>query len=79
MLGEALLRRRDRDQLDLGELVLADDAARVAAGRARLRAEARRRRGEAQRQLVLVEDLLADEIGQRNFGGRDELECIATP
>ncbi len=40
----------DRDQLDLVELVLAQHAARVAAGRTGFRAEARGERGEAQRQ-----------------------------
>ena len=66
------LGRGDRDQLDLVELVLADHAARVAPGRAGLGAEARGQRGEAQRQLVLGEDLLAHEVGQRDFGGRDQ-------
>ena len=42
----ALLRRGDRDELDLGELVLADHAARVLAGGAGLGAEARRAGGE---------------------------------
>ena len=56
VLGEALLGRGDGDQLDLGELVLADHAARVLAGGARFRAEARRPRGEAHRQLRFVED-----------------------
>src|SRR5579883_1079432 len=47
---------RDRDQLDLAELVLADHAARVLAGGAGLRAEAWRPRGEAERQLLLLDD-----------------------
>ena len=68
-----LLRRGDRDQLDLGELVLADHAARVLAGRARFGAEARRAGGEPHRELVgFIDDGFADEIGQRDFGGGDE-------
>ena len=51
--------------------MLADHAARVASGGAGLGAEARRERGEAQRQLLLGEDLLAHEIGERHLGGRD--------
>ena len=54
--------------------MLADHAARVAARRARLGAEARGAGGEAKRQRLLVDDALADEIGQRDFGGRDEAE-----
>ena len=69
-----LLRRGDRHQLDFGELVLADHAARVLAGRARFGAEARRAGGDAHRQLRFVDDLLAHEIGQRHFGGGDEPE-----
>ena len=40
--SRALLRRGDRDKLDLGELVLADHAAGVLAGGAGLGAKARR-------------------------------------
>ena len=47
MFVRRLLRRGDRDELDLGELMLADHAARVAARRARLGAEARRPGREA--------------------------------
>ncbi len=68
----ALLGRGDGDELDLGELMLADHAARVLAGGAGFGAEARRAGGEAQRQLRFVEDGFADEIGQRHFGGGDE-------
>ena len=50
----------------------ADHAARVFAGRPGFGAEARRAGGEADGQLRLVEDLLADEIGERDFGGGDE-------
>ena len=68
----ALLRRGDRDQLDLGELMLPDHAARVFACGARFGAEARRAGGDSARQLRFVKDGFADEIGQRNFGGVDE-------
>ena len=70
-------RRRDRHQLDLVELVLADHAARVLAGRARFGAEARRVGGEPQRQLGFLDDRFAHEIGQRDFGGGDEPEASA--
>ena len=67
-----LLRRGDGDELDLGELVLADHAAGVFAGGARFGAEARRAGGVAARQRVFVDDGFADEIGQRDFGGGNE-------
>src|SRR6516164_4088879 len=50
VLGVRLLGRGDAHQLDLGELVLADHAARVLASRARLGAEAGRPGGDADRQ-----------------------------
>ena len=75
VLVARLFGRRDRDQLDLPELVLADHAARVAPRRSRLGAEADGAGGEAQRQSLLVDDALAHEIGQRHFGGRDEPEA----
>ena len=74
VLVARLFRRRDRNQLDLPELVLADHAARVLARRARLRAKRQGPGGEAQRQGFFVDDALAHEIGQRNFGGGDEPE-----
>ncbi len=57
--------------------MLADHAARVAPGRARLRAKAERAGGEAQGQAFLLEDLLADQIGHRHFGGRDQPVAVA--
>ena len=60
--------------------MLADHAARVLAGRTGFGAEARRPRGDAHRQLRLVDDVLAHEIGQRHFGCRDEpLVDLETP
>ncbi len=76
MLGLRLFRRRDRNQLDLGELMLADHAARVLAGRARLGAEARRAGGQTHRQCGFLDDGFTHEIGERHFGGRDEPEII---
>jgi hypothetical protein len=61
----AVLRRRDRDQLNFGELVLADHAASVLAGRAGLGAEAGRAGGEPQRQRGFVDDRLAHKVGER--------------
>ena len=74
MLVAGRLWRGDRDQFDLVELVLADHAARILARRRRLRAEAWRQRREAQRQFGFGENGFADEVGQRDFGGRDEPE-----
>ena len=63
----------DADQLDLLELVLADHAARVLAVAAGFGAEARRVRGHAHRQRVGIEDLVAHDVGQRDFGGRNQV------
>ena len=71
-----LLGRRDRDELDLPELVLADHAARVLARRSRLGAEAERAGGEAQGQRLFVDDAFAHEVGHRHFRGRDEPEVF---
>jgi hypothetical protein len=51
-------------------------APRVAAGRSGLRTEAVGERGQAQRQLFLRRDLLADEVGQRDLGGGDQPATI---
>src|SRR5215217_6272442 len=72
----ALLRRGDRDELHLGELMLADHAARVLAGSARLGTKARGAGGEPQRELGLVDDLVAHQIGQRHLGGGDEPKSL---
>ena len=64
----------DVDELDLVELMHADHAARVLAGAAGLAAEAGRVGGVADGQLVGGEDFLAMEIGDRDFGGRHEIE-----
>ena len=69
--GRSLLGVDDLHQLHLVELVLADHAARVLAGRARLGAEARRVAGELERQLLGRHDLVAHEVGDRVLGGRE--------
>ena len=51
--------------------------ARVLAGGAGLAPEARRVRGVADRQLVRLEDLVAVEVGDRDLGGRDQVELVA--
>src|SRR5579871_2001706 len=78
MLVLALLGRRDRNELDLGELVLADHAARVLAGGTGLGAEARRERREAHRQFGLVGDCLTHQVGQGHLGGGDEPETLVS-
>ena len=81
MTGEFLERRvgilgaHDVHQFHFLELVLANHAARVLAGRARLRAKARRVRHEFQRQRLGREDLIAHQIGDRHFGGGNQVEA----
>src|SRR6202008_2216638 len=79
MLGLGLVGRDDRDHLDLLELVLADEAARIAPRRARFGAETGSERGEAQRQFALGEDLLADDIGEADLGGGDQPATVSRP
>src|SRR6185436_17780244 len=74
--GVALRRRGELHQLDLVELVLTDQAAHVAAVRARLGAEAGRVRGITHRQGRFVEHLLAVEVGERHLGGGHEVEVV---
>ena len=69
MLGVGLFGTGELDQLDLLELMLADDAARVLARRARLGAEAGRVGRQTDRQPRLVQNLVAIKIGDRNLGG----------
>ena len=72
MLGERSFGRGDRDEFDFGELMLADHAACVFASRARLGAEARRAGGDTEGEFFFVEDFFAHEIGEGDFGGRNE-------
>ncbi len=73
MLGIAVFRRTGGHQLHLFELVLADHAARIAATTAGFGAETHRMGGHAQWQTLGVDDLLAHDIGQRHFGGGDQI------
>ena len=54
--------------------MLTDHPARIAAGRTRLAAEARRMGDELQGQLLGIENLAGDDVGQRDFRGRDQIE-----
>ena len=74
VLVPRLLRADVDDHLDLLELVHAEHAARVAARRARLAAEARRERAVADRQLL--EDLAHMHRDQRHLGRPDEVEPV---
>ncbi|CAM2158458.1 hypothetical protein PT2222_40321 [Paraburkholderia tropica] len=66
-------RRDDLDHFDLVELMLTDHAARVAAIRAGFRAEARRMRGQLDRQRAAFDDALAHRIRERNLRRGDQI------
>ena len=72
VLGVGFVGARELDQLDLLELVLADDAARVLACGSGFGAEAGGVGGEADGQAGFVEDFVAVEVGDRDFGGGDQ-------
>ena len=76
MLVSGLVRRGDRDELDLVKLMLADQAARVLACSARFGAETGRERDEAQWELGFAKDFFADEIGERYLSRRDQPAAI---
>ena len=65
-----------RHHLDLVKLVHADDAARIAAGAARLLAEARRVGAVANGQLRVVEDLVCVQVGEHDLGRGNEVEPL---
>src|SRR5712691_8073035 len=65
----ARLRPREFEQLNLLELMLPRDAARVLARRAGLRAEASRPGADLDGQRVGIDSLVAVEVVQLNFGG----------
>src|SRR5665647_1719246 len=73
----ALLRAGELHQFHLLELVLADDAADVAAVAAGLAAETRRVRAQLDGQLLRLQRLVAINVGDRDFGGGDQPEIGA--
>ena len=76
VLRGRILGRREAHELDLVELVHAEQAARVLARRARLAAEAgaERRKGEGKSRAV--EDLVAEQVRDRHLGGRNREERV---
>ena len=74
--SSACLRRGVGEQLHLVELVHAEQPAGVAPGRARLAPVARRRRGVAQGELGLLQDLAPVHGGQRHLGRRDQPQVV---
>ena len=72
-----LLGRRESEDLDLVELVAAEQAARVLARTARFAPVTRRIRHHAPRQLSLGQDLVAVERRQRHFGRGDRPQVVA--
>ena len=71
------LRGGELDQLDLVELMDADEAAGAEAGRPGLAAEAGRVGDEILRQIGEREDFLAVEVGDGHLGGGGEVELVA--
>jgi hypothetical protein len=74
VLVARLVRRDEREHLDLVELVHAEDAARVLAGRTRLAAKARREARVAARQLL--EDLARVQRRERDLGRPHQIEVV---
>ncbi|MNI51280.1 hypothetical protein D3C73_1059970 [compost metagenome] len=74
MFGFGILGAANGDHLDLGELVLTDQTARIAPRRPGLGPEAGRQRRQTHRlgHLLLGQDLLPNEVGQGDLGGGDE-------
>ena len=72
-----LLGGGDGEDLDLVELVRAQQSARVATRRAGLSPVARRGRHHPHRQVGFGEDLVAVERRQRHLGGRDAPQVVA--
>ena len=71
-----MLRRVDAHDLHLVELVQAVEAAHVLAVRSGLATEASRISATLDRQVFLVEDLIAEEVCHRHLGGRNEEEVV---
>ena len=72
MFAVGVLGLGELDQLDLLELMLADDAARVLARCASLGAETGGVGREADGKARFVEDFVAIEVGDGDLGGGDE-------
>ena len=73
----ARFRRDVFDHFDFVELVLADEAPRIAASRTGFGTEARRHGREVDRQLGAVDDFTAVVVGQRYFCRRDHVHFFA--
>src|SRR2546430_308911 len=67
---------RESYQLHFVELMHAQQTARILAGGPRFAPEARGVGGVAERQLGAVEDLVAMQVGERNFGRGDEEQIV---
>mmetsp|Transcript_29032 Transcript_29032/g.67901 ORF Transcript_29032/g.67901 Transcript_29032/m.67901 type:complete len:254 (-) Transcript_29032:462-1223(-) len=74
-----LLRTNNLHHLDLIELMLPDQAPRVAAVRARLGAKAGSVRGELDGKLRLLENGVANRVGKCHLRGRDEVHVTMLP
>ncbi len=72
--GKRGFRRGELDQFHLVELMLPDEASGVAPVRAGLGAETGGIGGVFDRQLPLFQRLVAVDVGNRHFGGRDQIE-----
>ncbi len=69
-------REREREHLDLVELVDAEDPPGVAAGRAGLAPEAGGDAAVPARQVLGGEDLVAVQAGERDLGGADQVQVV---
>ena len=67
-----IFRTYNLHHLDFVELVHTYQTAGIAAVRSGFRAEARRMRGHFDRQIVFINDFIANQVGQRNFRRRDQ-------
>src|SRR5207302_5887624 len=76
VLGGGVGGTGESHQLHLVELMHAQQATRILAGGARFAPEARRVGGVAERQLGGVEDLVAMQVGERDFGRGDEKQIV---
>ena len=72
----ALLGQREREHLDLGELVHAIQAARGPAGRARLGAETVADAAQLDRQLLGLDDLPCIQAAERDLGRGHQIQVM---